>query len=810
MPTPNNPQVTVNLRKTKLKANPQGYHARGVVVGYTQLGTRNQIFTLRSDGDLAQFGNGEGVEQAAELGDQAGYPLYLVPVDGTGQTPATPAKAPATLGIPKTLYGTLLAYGSALFLGADHNGDILYRALVSGATIRHVVAGTSTPRSIGVVGSAVTVNVATDGAGAVANTETATSILASVLADSAANLLVTGSIAGGGTGASLVAAVAASTLNNGAIDYQALAPNVTVTHVLPTTAGQSLSVPPVVNGNIIVNLATNADKEPTSTAAQVVAAILAQVTAAALVTPTAGGSGAGLAGALANAQLDDGAVIFTAITDAATTVAHVVSGSNTALSVPPVSGGHVIVNVGTDSAGFPVSTAAAIAAAVMAVPTAAALVTATAGGAGTGKAGAKTQTALQYGSTGALTVAGTSHDQHTIGVRITRPGTVGAAGLAFVWTADNWVTESSDVLIPSTGAVALKDSKLDTGLTITFTGVLDKNDAWLFVADKPLVAFADIQAAIDVIKAATSYKLGFITSPTVLSRTQTQQIDQALQAEGVRNVMWLRFYGNVRDYNTGETIPQWEAAIGNDFLGFFSANGLVRMCAGFFSHLSTYSGRNYRRPAVFQEVARRCSLAVHQDAMEKALGGLLNIRYAVAADGTVIDPGIYYDCFPSGALQSQRFICLRSWPGEPGQFYINTSPTMSDPSDQGYSRVEYSDVVFEASRICQGPLDDTVGKTYRDIPEPESDLIPAGALDPADAQIIDDDVNEAVEAFLYGIKTDGNTSASPMPVGQRPYATRRDYAYANENPRTVRGALSIRLRGVNEQVVVDVTPSLGA
>ena len=808
MPTPNNPQVTVNLRKTKLKANPQGYHARGVVVGYTQSGTRNQIYTLRSDGDLAQFKNGEGVEQAAELGSQAGYPVYLVPVDGTGQTPATPAKTPATLGIPKTLYGTLLAYGSALFLGADHNGDILYRALASGATIRHVVAGTSTARSIAVVGSAVTVNVATDSGGAVASTETANSILASVLADSSASLLVTGAIAGGGTGASLVAAVAVSTLNNGAIDYQALAPNVTVTHVLPTTANQSLSVPPVVNGNIIVNLATNADKEPTSTAAQVVSAILAQATAAALVTPTAGGSGAGLAGALASAQLDDGAVIYTALTDAATTVAHVVSGSNTALSVPPVSGGHVIVNVGTDSAGFPVSTAAAIAAAVQAVPTAAALVSSTAGGAGTGKAGAKAQTSLGYGSTGALTVAGTSHDQHTIGVRITRPGTVGAAGLAFVWTADNWVTESAEVLIPSTGIVALKDSRLDTGLTITFTGVLEKNDAWLFVADKPLVAFADIQAAIDVVKVATSYKLGFITTPTVLSRTQTQQIDQTLQA--VRNLMWLRFYGNVRDYNTGETKVQFEAAIGNDFLGFNSEDGLIRMCAGFFSHLSTYSGRNYRRPAVFQEVARRCSLAVHQDAMEKALGGLLNIRYAVAADGTVIDPGIYYDCFPSGALQSQRFICLRSWPGEPGQFYINTSPTMSDPSDEGYSRVEYSDVLFEVSRIMQTRLDDTIGKTYQDIPQAESDLIPAGAIDSSDARMIDDYVNEAAEQYLFSKKTDGNTSASPLLPGERTYTTRRDYAYGNENPRTVRGTGRVRLRGVNEQVVLDVTPSLGA
>lgn len=802
---PNNPEVTVTLRSARQKANPQGAHGRAIIAGYSSLGTDYQVYTLRGEADLPALGNGEGIEFAAEIGSQSGYPVYFMPLPGTGQAPSAPVKTPASAGVPLTLYGSALNYGSAVFLGADHNGDILYKAKRSGVTIRHVVAGMSTPRTISVLGGAITVNVATDGGGAVANTETATSILASVLADVSAGPLIAGSIAGGGTGASKVAAVSVVALNNGAMELQALAAGVTVTFNLPTTANQALSVPVVTGTSVIVNLATDADKLPTSTAADVEAAILAQATAAALVTPTAGGTGLGLASALAVVSLDDGAVIYTPLTQTPTTIEHVVSGSSTALSVPPVVGNHVIVNVETDSAGWPISTPAAIAAAILAESTAAALVSAAAGGTGLGKAGEAVQTALQYGSTGALSVSGTSHDQHTIGVRITAGGTVGATGIAYEWTADNWVTTSSPKQLPTSGIIStLRDSKLDTNLVLTFTGVLETDDEWLFTAPKPVVAFADLQTAVDAIKILTSYKLGQLSTPVAQTRTQIGLIDATLQA--VRNRMWLRYIAPTRDLNTGETAAQYVAAIANDFIGFESEKGLSKAVAGSFSHMSTYTGRNYRRSAVFQYVARRCGLAVHQDPMEKELGGLPNIRYQVDNQGVVTDPGINYDAYPVGALPSARIIAMRTWPGEPGVFYFNNSPTLADAADLAYGRVPYTDVIYECARIAQSVLSLTIGKSYRAIAQAESDLIPAGALEAEDAALIDNDVNEAVEAYLYSIKTDGNTSAGEMPPGLRPYVTRRDYSYAASDPKTVKGRLRIPLRGINELVELDVTP----
>jgi hypothetical protein len=110
--------------------------------------------------------------------------------------------------------------GSLMVAGiASPNGDILYTANDPGPgsaliSVEHVVAGLSTPRTIVVTDKAIVVNVATDGGGAVAGTETAASIAAAVAANSDAAALV-GTPVAQGTGLALVAAAAATNLSAG-------------------------------------------------------------------------------------------------------------------------------------------------------------------------------------------------------------------------------------------------------------------------------------------------------------------------------------------------------------------------------------------------------------------------------------------------------------------------------------------------------------------------------------------------------------------------------------------------------------------
>ncbi len=809
------PGVRVIFRRTNTAPNPQDLSAFACVMGACSLGTINRIMTLGSLADCRNAGNGEGVEMAAEIGLTAGWPVYLCPVDNTQQAPSAVTKTPASAGVAKVLYGTVVAYGSALFLGADHDGDILYQALASGATIAHIVAGTNTMRSIAVTGSAIVVNVATDGMGAVDSTEDANSILADVLADTAAALLITGSIAGGGDGTSLVAAAAVNTLNNGSVEILALDAAVSARFVLPTTPNESLSVPAVVNGIVVVNLATNANSEPTSTAAQVQTAILAEPTAAALVTPTAVGSGAGKAGALAAVQLDAGAVTYTALTQTPTTVAQVVAGNSTALSVPVVTGGAVIVNVGTDSAGLPVSTPVQIAAAIAARPSAAALVLATGGA---GKAGPKATTALQFGSTGSVTVSGTGTDQGSFILEILTPGTVGSSPApAFKWSADGGNTYSSRTLIPADGIVALRDGNLDTGLTVTFAvaSTFEEGDIEEFTCDKPVVASADLLAALDAVILDTSRKFGYVTSPTAVSRTVATQIDTKLQA--VKTVRYLRGMFNTRAIAEGvpsETEALWIDSINAEWSGFVSVDGLIWRCDGYFSHISGYSERVYgaagglSRPNVIAAAARRSLQAMHQSLAETAMGPLPRIHYQTdPTSGHVLDPGITHDEDKHPGLDDERGITFRTFKQRSdGEIYITRSPTMADPSDVGHSLVMYVNVLMEAARVAADAAFPFIEKPNEGIPIAESALIPAGAISRGDANRMESVVGGAVEALIFKPKSDNSKSASPLAPGEKTITVQRNNDYIAD------GFLDLELRirplGYSKDILIGVTLEL--
>ena len=74
---------------------------------------------------------------------------------------------------------------------------------------------------------------------------------------------------------------------------------------------------------------------------------------------------------------------------------------------------------------------------------------------------------------------------------ILRGGTVGGSPSPTMrWTADG-VSYSGELLIPANGVVALKDLYLDTGVTVTFTGVLVKGDKFSFTCTAPTSSAAE-------------------------------------------------------------------------------------------------------------------------------------------------------------------------------------------------------------------------------------------------------------------------------------------------------------------------------
>jgi hypothetical protein len=114
---------------------------------------------------------------------------------------------------------------------AGANNDLKFTSVLSGVignsiTIRYVdPAGNNAVLSVVVVGKAITVNLATDGAGAI--TSTSAQIAAAILASAAASALITAANAGADTGAGVVIAMAATPLAGGSDTPAALTDDAT-------------------------------------------------------------------------------------------------------------------------------------------------------------------------------------------------------------------------------------------------------------------------------------------------------------------------------------------------------------------------------------------------------------------------------------------------------------------------------------------------------------------------------------------------------------------------------------------------------
>lgn len=251
------------------------------------------ILQITQGGQLA--GGSKSVQAQVSLDNGRTYgPSYNVPASGILDLLTYPGGlTPACTGVRATLSSaaaTQGTFGSVKAAGADFNGDLLFTMLRAGVTVAIVVAGNNTPLTVAVAGAAITINAATSAGGAI--TSTGATILAAVQASAQASALVR--VRSVGTGLSLSAALAAAGTTNGDITWTAKQENVQV-QLLESGANSALNVL-VAGTQVQIFLATDANGEQTSTAAQVVAAVAGSALASKLLSGVAGGSGASLAG----------------------------------------------------------------------------------------------------------------------------------------------------------------------------------------------------------------------------------------------------------------------------------------------------------------------------------------------------------------------------------------------------------------------------------------------------------------------------------------------------------------------------------
>jgi len=790
------PGSSVQFNKAATAANPQDLACYAHVVGVCSAGPLNDPTKLTSLDDLEDFGYGPAVEEAAEILVRAGGPVIITRIPATtDSTISSVLKVPATAPTAGALYGGVnIGSGGA-------NGEVFITAKASGLSIVLVNPGANHSISSAYADGVITVTL---GYSTGAIDTDATELAAELNANQSDYV----SAVAQGTGATLMTAIASTAIGtNGDVSYLARQPGVTVRHVASGN-NTSLSVS-VATKAVTVALATDANGTPTSTATEVAAAVVASAAAKLLLTPTAGGTGGGLAGIWA-AQ------------------------------------------------------------------------------------------SLNFGSTAALTLSGTPVDRFDLRFEDMRAGTVGGSTAPTVrWSVDGGDHWSAAKLVPGTGILVLTDTKIETGITATFSGVLAVGDKWIASTTVPEASISDLGDGIDAGIADSLNRFGFFTSPHPLSRSNAGEIDTALQA-----ALQARFVGgmfNAREEDTDERDADMAEAVALDFQGFTSTSGLIRMAAGYCSHQSSYTGKRYWRPLVYLAAARRASRPVHEDlgktdtgpilglgtaypgkllvAGADANGGIVyqalesgvSVRHLVSGNSTVlnvtvdttakeitvivgttsggvanstaaqvvaavnavvdsarfvkatatgtgagvtaaksmtriVDRVISHDEYRSETLHAERFITSRTYEEDPGAYYFTQAPTMADASETGYTLTEHADIMLSVGRIAKESAFVKINSSLPYIGAAESDSVPAGALYPATAKAIEIEFSEPIERFLYRPKADNSVSASPYPTGERPVSVRRNYSYAST--RRLELDLSVYLLGITERITISVTPKI--
>lgn len=667
--------LTVTLRKSPARINPQDLSAITAVVGTSSRGTVDTMQTITQQSTLrsTQGGYSPACSTVAELLGVGGAPVYFArsTTDNVGVVAAV-VKTPISAGVAYNVYGY------ALLDGADVNGDIGFQALAADVSLTVAVGGALAAT---VVGTDVTLTITA----ATASSAVETFWLGADPGATAARALITATFYG--TKASNAGTSLAQVFfNNGGISYTP--PETGYTFKLTVGAAQALTSTYATNA-LTVNLACNADSQSNGTATLTIAAI------------------------------------------------------NAALAVP--TNGRIVaapIGNGTGRPGFAPSTF----------------------------------TALQFGSTSAMTLSGDPVDyMPNIHVLCSTGGALGMAQIR--WTIDGQAgqvtasgatasnTLSAPVLVPGSGIVTLTVPNFESGLTATFTGVLEAGDYWDSSATAPTSNIASLLSAATAMLDDPDRQFGVLTCAQPLTLSEVVQMDNLIQTKWGTKFVEGIFPIRDRTISGGaytETDADYVVALKAEFISFSSSHGLTDLVPAGCVFVDGYTGYTYglpnfagevvaARPSIIPAIARNSAIPVHESLGRVATGAIRNVIGITHDERTA--PGLF-----------DKYIPTQTYDQRPGEYYFSGASTTGDPSDPSYTREPWVSLACAVARIAAEAAFIYTGDTVDTIAVAESPAVPAGAFTIAQALSIEATVAAPIEDFLFRPKTDGRPSADRLPA----------------------------------------------
>ncbi len=773
--------------------------------GVCSAGPILQPVTLSSRADLAQFGQGPGVEHAAALG-AAGWPvIFCREPTATAGSIGTVRKRPAAVA-STTLYGALLVAG-----GSSPNGDVLYTAKTTGVSLVLLGGTSQTLAIVSVASGVITVQLGTDGGAAV--TSTATQIAALVNGNASAAALVTAAAQGNGTG--IGAVLAETAIANGDVVYTPRADGVTVRH--QQTGSNTTLLVSVSTLAVTVRLATNGDGEPTSTAAAVAAAIAANSAAALLVSATASGAGTGKAGVWGFQALTYGS-----------TAALALSGTPVnafAVQVECLAGGAVGASP-APAARWSLDGGAHWSARTLVASDG--TVTLADGEIDSGMVATFTGTLAERDAWAAETTAPAGDAS---GVTAALTAALADTGKVFgSFTSSTGLSKAECAALDVLAQAALQTRQVSLLLAARLPGAAEPESDWrtALIAD-----FAGLQSTAGLVRVAAGAYQG--QSSYTGKRYRLQAVVQAgLRAAATPIHEDLGFVGR-------GSLPQIAAAVpGALVVSGADANGGVyyraRRDGVSVSQVKGSGANSILKVAVAETTTAQGTTAVitvtlATDGSSVISSTAADVAAALAkvnlaawlAQATALGDGtglagtttvpqaisaevLQHDERLQQGLNDARFITLRTYEQAPGAYYITRSPSMAAANDAGWNLLERSDVGLTAIRaVVQSAFPDLLD-SLASIGVAEGPTVPAGALTVDEADRLGRKYSSAVNNALLSPKSDGRASVSPYPQGVQAVSVSRGNNY--QAKREVQADVTWVPLGLTEQILFRVRPTV--
>lgn len=342
----------------------------------------------------------------------------------------------------------------------------------------------------------------------------------------------------------------------------------------------------------------------------------------------------------------------------------------------------------------------------------------------------------------------TPADAYDVRVEITRAGvTLAAATAAFRYSLDGGDTFSPEIAVPTGGVYTIPG----TGLAITFANgsgnAFVVGDGLAIQTSAPGFALGELQAVLAAI-AAGSDDWEFVHVVGTASAATAAGVATTMAAiEGQHQFSWALL--EARPRAPGETVSAYETDVAGAFDAFVSER--VAIAAGTCELSSPLTGRLERRHAAWVAGARIIRIPIGQDAAWVGFGPFSKLQVG----------SIDYDANAHDALDTARFITLRTIKGKRGFFVTNAFTFAAKDSDYRYLVARR--VLDEAARNARPvALNYLSGSVRLNTSEARSPLVPGAIYEP-DAKAVDLAVRQAVVAAVVAT---GQATAATVTVSR--------------------------------------------